>query len=283
MKTSTATTLPITAESKRTRKQVKTFTKTLPDKFQKITVSVRWDDECGNGHNSFAITADIWKTDIKLNPVRWDMGSCCHDEIKAAFPELAPLIKWHLCSSDGPMHYVANTVYNAEDRDCWGHRKGEPSNFEQVVQFGDNPIKHKIRSSFAKFLQAYKAGVGGNFDFEVIRYDHENKPGDSYKFAPKFTYGGYAEKWHECPFDTEPEALDFLKALQTGKPQFLSIPTAWSDGKARELDSARHAAVWPDATDEELTAPGLKERLEARLPALLVEFRAAVESLGFTW
>ena len=44
-----------------------------------------------------------------------------------------------------------------------------------------------------------------------------------------------------------------------------------------------HAAIWPEATDEELTAPDLKERLEARLPALLEEFQAAVESLGFTW
>ena len=40
---------------------------------------------------------------------------------------------------------------------------------------------------------------------------------------------------------------------------------------------------WPDATDEDLTAPGLKERLEARLPALLEAFQAGVESLGFTF
>ena len=55
------------------------------------------------------------------------------------------------------------------------------------------------------------------------------------------------------------------------------------EGKARELDAARHAAIWPDATDAELTNPGLKERLDARLPALLAEFRAAVEELGFTY
>ena len=34
---------------------------------------------------------------------------------------------------------------------------------------------------------------------------------------------------------------------------------------------------------EDLTAPGLEERLLARLPALMAEFRAAVESLGFVW
>jgi len=41
--------------------------------------------------------------------------------------------------------------------------------------------------------------------------------------------------------------------------------------------------VWPDATDEDLTAPGLRERLDARLPGLLMEFRAAMEELGFVW
>lgn len=44
------------------------------------------------------------------------------------------------------------------------------------------------------------------------------------------------------------------------------------EGKDRELDYARASAVWPDATDEELMAPDLKEKLEARLPALMQEF-----------
>jgi hypothetical protein len=55
------------------------------------------------------------------------------------------------------------------------------------------------------------------------------------------------------------------------------------EGKDRELDAARRAAVWPDATDEDLTEPGLKDRLQARLPQLLIDFRAAVESIGLKW
>jgi hypothetical protein len=55
------------------------------------------------------------------------------------------------------------------------------------------------------------------------------------------------------------------------------------EGKARELDHARSSAVWPDATDEDLTAPGLEARLLARLPVLMVEFKNAVESLGLVY
>jgi hypothetical protein len=225
----------ITAESILTKKQVKTFTKTLPEKFQKITAEVRYDDECGNGHNSFAITATIWKTDIKLNAVRWEMGGCCHDEIKAAFPELAPFIKWHLCSSDGPLHYVANTVYHASDRDYRGLLKGEK---RQLRNGRTNlPVWERVITDAA----GRKVKIG-NADWR----DAEQKPEES--------------------------------LIATWEPVWII-----GEGKARELDFARSSAVWPEATDEDLTAPGLKERLEARLPALMVEFRQAVEFLGFVW
>jgi len=143
----------------------------------RITAEVRYDDECNNGHNSFTITADI----DRRSGNRWveHGGGCCHDEIVKHFPELVPLIKWHLCSSDGPMHYPANVTYHAGDRDCWGLRKG----------------------------------------------------------------------------------------------------------KERNLDHARSCAIWPEATDAILLQD--KKHLEAslldRLPALLDEFQAAVESLGFTY
>jgi hypothetical protein len=43
--------------------------------------------------------------------------------------------------------------------------------------------------------------------------------------------------------------------------------------------------VWPEATDEELMQEpkALEAALLARLPGLLREFRAAVESLGFVY
>lgn len=90
------------------------------EKGAKITAKVRYDDECGNGHNTFAITATIY--DARGKDIA---GGCCHEEIAKAFPELAPFIKWHLVSSDGPTHYLANTVYHASERDHRGLLKGE--------------------------------------------------------------------------------------------------------------------------------------------------------------
>ena len=84
-----------------------------------LSVELRFDDECGNGHETFSITGEV------RSPARWGAGGCLHEAIAEVFPELEPLIKWHLTSTDGPMHYVASTCYHAGDRDCNGLRRGE--------------------------------------------------------------------------------------------------------------------------------------------------------------
>lgn len=57
----------------------------------------------------FSITATISKYNREVS------GGCLHDEIRKTFPELAELIPFHLCDSNGiPMHYVADAVYWAE-------------------------------------------------------------------------------------------------------------------------------------------------------------------------
>ena len=154
------------------RKFVKNFER--EGKKYVIEATVRHDDSCKNGHNTFSITGEMvdgsWR--------RHSFG-CIHEEIAEHFPELRHLLKWHLCSTDGPLHYVANTVYHAGDRDHWGK----------------------------------------------------------------------------------------------------------ANGKQRDLDAARRSAIWPDATDEQLSSSKeeLTALLEARLPALLEEFRRDVEAFGFIY
>lgn len=198
----------------------------------RITAKVRYDDQCGNGHNSFSITADI----DRQSAGRWldDAGGCCHDEVAKHFPALAPFIKWHLTSSDEPMHYLANTVYLAGNRDCHGLLEGE---FRQHTSRGKQ-----------------NEGVSGVPNWEL-------------RMPDGLARDVYA---HEKP---APVVLEWVPSGRTG------------EGKARELDSARSCAVWPEATDEELSQEPeeLKAALMARLPALMAEFKTAVESLGFIY
>jgi len=196
----------------------------------RIAATVRYDDQCGNGHNSFSITGETWRK----SGVRWmeDTGGCIHEAISRHFPELAPFVKWHLFDATGPMHYISNTVYLAGDRDCHGLLKGE---FRQHTSRGQQ-----------------NGGVAGVPNWEM-------------KFPAGTATDVYAA--------TKPAAVvvEWQPYGRTGK------------GKERDLDAARHCAVWPEATDEELTAPGLEQRLAARLPALVEAFAADMEKLGFVY
>lgn len=134
-----------------------------------IKATVRYDDREGNGHNTFSIVGEIYvpgKNDCEA-------GGMLSEEIAQYFPELAPFMKWHLVSTDGPMHYIANSLY-------WAGKT----------------------------------------------------------------------KWE--------------------KPN---------------LSHFRSTAVWPEATEETMALPEteLTAQLEARLPALLADFKQAAESLGFTY
>lgn len=255
------------------------------DEDASIALTLRFDDDPENKHNTFSVVGDIWKRGYLRTS---DLGNLrcgsIHDDAAKYFPELAGLIKWHLTSSDGPMHYIANTLYHAGDRDHHGKRAGEPWAWDRAVRFAGNPIVHKLRDSFAKFLEArYQTG-----EFHVVAIAHDVKHGEPVygtKFSPKWTFVGYGTRWHECPFDSQDEAQAFADAMRTCGPIFVVVPTLWSEGKKRELDHARTSAVWPEASDAFLMQEPdvLRAALEARHPALMAAFRRDMDGAGFYW
>lgn len=143
----------------------------------RIKAEVRCDDECKNGHDTFSITGEIYI------PGRRDSEACgcLHDEIAARFPELAPYIRWHLTSTDGPMHYLANAIYHAgftlgmENARNLDHLKStivygavdsdlsidlESLDAEQLLAFLD--------ARFPALMQQFKADVNALFGSEVV-------------------------------------------------------------------------------------------------------------------
>jgi len=259
----------------------KTFTR---DGYEyKITAHVRYDDSCGNGHNSLGVTADVYSR--KSGQGRWceDSFGCQHELVVEHFPELAPLIKFHLCSSDGPMHYLENSLYHASDRDHNGKLKGEVRSYETSIFFNDVPIAMKAKDGLVKWMKKRTKETPNKpfYDLTISEIAYVPREGESYKFEPKYTFAQYQENatWYQCPFDSKAEAEQWLAALQQCKITFMEVPSAFGEGKEPNLEAARSAAIWPEASLEDFT----KENLEARLPALMKEFKAVIESLGLVY
>lgn len=240
-----------------------------------ITIEVRFDDNCKNGHMTFAVTGSVWEPGLGDTT-----GGAIHGEVAKAFPELAHLNKWHLVSTDGPMHGVANALYHAGDLDHQGKRKGEAWAWDTHIQFFGFPISFKIKDSFKVFLEE---AIKSRQILELVSIEHKKA---DYPYAPRYTFKGYGKEWHDCPFDTKTEAEQWLAAMSMDTPpEFIRLPTLFSEGKERNLEAARNCAVWPEATDEQLMLPKeeLKALLEARLPMLLEAFKADMTACGFEW
>ena len=243
-----------------------------------ISVDIRFDDQCKNGQQSFSITGSITEPGYRDSS---ECG-CIHERIAVAFPELAHLIKWHLFDTRGPMHYVANTVYLASDRDHHGKRAGEPWAWDTHAKFGDFPITSKVSEKFAAFI-ADRIAINAAPEWLPVAVGH--KGDGSHNYSPNYTIDGYAAEWHTCPFNSYTKAAQFCEALAAFPVEFIKVPTQFSEGKLRDFKAARSCAAWPDATDEELSVPPeeLKAALLARAPNLLAAFRADMDAIGMLW
>lgn len=205
-----------------------------------IRFEARFDDNCRNGHNDFAITGEVWAATHGGRKIGRDMvaGGCIHEDIAKHFPEVAHVIKWHLTGEAGPMHYAANAVYLADNRDHYGLLAGE---------------RRQIRN-----------GRTGVLAWHLVAIDDAGEEVEIHTLQ-KYRYS-----------ETQPPATHRLEY----RPWYRI-----GEGKPRDLDAARRVAIWPDATDEELSVEPaeLRAALEARLPALLAEFRAMIDGSGFLW
>lgn len=265
-------------ESVLTKKQVKRLAKDIQREGRKhiLKVEIRYDDECGNGHNSFAITGEVWRPGKTSD---CETCGCIHDIIGEAFPELVPLMKWHLTSSDGPMHYIANTTYHARICSHPGKKPGDPVAYQSDIFFQDWPIPWKRNASKVEIEFVNWVEHQNIETLELVTVHHVDDGG--YQYRPHYTFKGFSDvKWSQCPFNSQTDAEDFLAAMAVSKPYVQDRPYKFAEAVEPDLEAARSCAVWPDATLEQLQD---EKTLLERLPALLEEFKADMEGLGFTY
>jgi hypothetical protein len=85
--------------------------------------------------------------------------------VQEHFPELAPFLKWHLCSTDGPLHYIANTRYHAGFRDGFLFREGTNLAAARECAIAPNATVEQLCSE--EWLKARLPGLLSEFRKDV--------------------------------------------------------------------------------------------------------------------
>lgn len=300
----------------------------------KLQVELRWDDQCGNGVNTFSIcTTEYVQVPTGYGPPQWRYVRSGRDEELLAkhFPELKPALDFHLVSANGPHHYLANTVYLAGNRDYNGFRADDQRRAEdgklmwrcaqtrEVVFSEDKPAARSV--AFGPVMGNGKQSepervkeilqAEGLTDLTVerlkncsladihrlvgLRVKHPDIVSRNiYYLLGERDYFGYLKgEQRRAPRSEQGALMWALKeapfTVVASETQPADVVLDWEpvmgEGKARELNAARQTAVWPDATDEELSQEPeeLRKALLDRLPSLMARFKDALESIGFDY
>lgn len=224
-----------------------------------LKIHIRYDDKCGNGHNSFSITGSCGGNN--------GIGGCIHDFIAEQKPELKKYLKWHLCGSNEPMHYLANSMYHAKEI----KPNTVPRFYDYYLKFEGISFTFKLDKRFKSFLESYNGE-----SLEVVAVKH---PRDSKTYSDNYTFSNCTLDWYKCLFREERKAVEMANALMSRPFEITRQISSYRDEKIPDLKAARRSAIWFDAELSDFT----EEKLMARLPKLIEEFRKDVESLGFVY
>lgn len=259
-------------------------------------VELRFDDDPQNNHNTFAMTGTVYAKD----PNRYGRGDRNIESLGQVLKEIAEVLppamreldNFHLVSTEGPMHYPANTLYLAGDRDYNGKAAGEPARTSKKLTVEGAPgvpvsgLKPDMVEKLDQLLQE------GESLGERVEAPHRKGEFDTHYTFTNLHSAKRPAEWAHAPFRTLEEAENFERAFDNGRFNVETVVTEVSQGKERELESARQAACgdFPEddplyLSDETLSLPreDLKAALEDRLPELLSRFRSAMEACGFEW
>ncbi len=134
-----------------------------------LIATARFGDRNKNGHGTFSIVADLYLPyvqrgeptikHIKSGEKLWlNLGGQLPNEIRKHLPELAPFLKWHLTSTDGPMHYIENSMYWAKERNLDYFRSTAiwPTATQATMK---NVTKEKLQNRLSALMKSFKADM----------------------------------------------------------------------------------------------------------------------------
>lgn len=122
------------------------------------SLALRYDDRLGSGYNCFTMklmTYDLGKDGKRAN---FTFTSCDVEKMKRHFPDYLPYLKWQLVGSQGPMCYLSNTWYWAEQGELERARKSARWPEATLTQLADpEALKARLPGFMAEFKAAMES------------------------------------------------------------------------------------------------------------------------------
>ncbi len=242
----------------------------------RYTLSVDWG-LCSQRHQ---LRIDICRAqrDPYGHGWRHEGRSRCPELLKRLWPEHEGVMRFHLWGLSGGLHYLANTVYLAGTRDCFGWEPGEQRRAKESGKL----LWATERDKVFRIIESDTHPGPLELAYEPLLVEKPMTwgPNKGLAVGDKQMDADGNHLWH-----IRGTGLPVVRSVAQPAPMVLPVQPYLGVGKDRELVTARLIANWPEATDAELsvTAEQLEAALKARLPKLLWELKAVVESFGLTY
>lgn len=266
-----------TPVSKHCAPQKVEFVQVVPfgPQLHRLVLTVRWGLD--NRRHQLLLDVSVaeplgggWKPPISEGPAR--------RLVEKFWPEHVHALSYHGCSLTGPLHYIESTVFLAGARDCHGWVAGE----HRVHRETGLPLwivsSKGIHQVVASLEQPEPLVL--NYEPQRVKKAMTWGPNKGIPVGEKQRDEKGNHLW-----DIPERAFPTVRSIEQPKPLVYEFKPYLGVGKEREFDSARAHAIWPDATNKELSvdAETLKQALNARLPKVLTELKKVVESFGMTF
>jgi hypothetical protein len=205
-----------------------------------ITVKIRLNDECKNGHEDFSATGEVYEVGKPRIDKYMISYGCVHEYILKAFPELKTFVDLHLSDANGvPTHAIANGYYH--------------------LRQGFNNLKPHEEGFAAKFCEYYRLNLE---QFEAL-----NISGDKDHFGIIVEKIGIRKAWKE----QAEEAIQLLEKLTGEEFESKATKSNWYGLSPEEREEVESRIASGYYNPEAIEARNMKDtngKLEKKLSDL---------------
>ena len=143
-----------------------------------VKVQIRFNDECGNGKNSLGISGEYFTREgmESCGQIQEHILDCIGENTEYDWLKLA--MKFHLCDTNSPLHYIANTVYWKDEGNIEYAKLSAIANWDkedplyipdEMFNMDNDSFKAMLNVRLPLLMERFKEAIEGcGFEYSTI-------------------------------------------------------------------------------------------------------------------